>query len=790
MLNNYLKIAWRNLLQNKTFSFINIAGLSVGITAAVFILMWVRNEMNFDNFHPDSNRIFRVTTTLTADNWTWETTPLLLAKAAKQELPEVEEVARLYTTHWPVVKISGNKTYERKAAFVDPNWFKVFKYEFSSGNASAFSEHSKSIILTTSAAKKYFGKANPIGARINIDSADYEVSAVVKDAPANSSFRYDTFLPLSALLANKQRRANDENWDNYNYFTFVRLKPGASPAHASGNLNKIFKKHDQGLTTVSLVALKDMHFESDLQSSEFVHGNLNTVYTFSVLAFLLLLVACINYVNLTTARASLRAKEVSIRKIAGAGSRSLFYRFFADSALISFISLLVTLLLIRLFLPWFGLLTEKNFESAFASPAMWKVIGLALVGVMLLNGIYPAILLSSFKPLNVFRGATVLKVNDGYLRKSLVVIQFIVSVTLIACTIAIYLQMNFIGQADIGYSRSQVLSFPLPANIGSEKKISVIQTVKEELLKQSGIESVTSSNQSVVQIGSFSIGAANWPGRDTAFKPMTTQLSTDADFLNTLNLKMKQGRWFISGNKADNRNVILNETAVAQLKIPAPVIGHSFTFHGKAGQIIGVVKDFKYQSMHEKVGPLVVFNNPDWFNFITVRIAPKSTSGSVVAIQKTWSKILPDYPLEYDFIDQSFNALYKEDRKTSLLLLVFAGIAIVISSLGLFALAAFTAEQRRKEIGIRKVIGATLASLTALLSKDFVKLVLIAVVIACPISYWAITKWLQSFAYRISIGWEIFAFAGILALLIAVLTISVQTVKAAMANPVRSLRAE
>ena len=791
MIQNYFKTAWRSLWKIRTTSVINITGLSVGMTAAILIFLWVQNEMNFDNYHKDADNIYRVTTNLKVNNWIWETSPLLLADAVKKEIPEIEKTARLYDGNWPVFNINNSATYEKECAYVDDEWFSLFKYDFIEGNAAAFSGDVNSIILTASAAKKYFGNRNAMGATIRVDSMSYVVKGIVKDAPSNSSFQYTSFIPLANLLKDKDRRENDEQWQNANYITFIKAKTASNENVLAKKITDVFVKNSGDKeTTISLVPLKAMYFETDIQNSVFVHGSKTTVYIFIVLAFLLLLIACINYVNLTTAKASLRAKEVSVRKMIGAKRAHLFYQFITESVLVSIIALIATLVLLQLCLPVFNTLTGKVFELPLTSLDMWRVMGITLLAALLLNSIYPALVLSSFKPLNVFRGFTVLKIKDSYFRKSLVTLQFTVSVILISGTLIIYKQMQFIQHTDPGYNKSQVLTFPLPPNVSNENKNALVETIKQNLLAKSSIESVTVSNQSVENIGSASTGSADWDGHDTSYNPKIAQLATDADFASTLQLQMKEGRWFMKGNVVDENNVVLNEEAVKALNIHKPVIGQRFSFKGKTGQIIGVVKDFNYKSMHDKTGPLVAFNNPNWFRFFTVRVAPGNAEKAIHDVQDIWKQLLPGTPLEYSFLDDSFNQLYSEDQKTSSLIFAFAVIAIAVSCLGLFGLAAFTAEQRSKEIGIRKVLGATVTNLTVLISKDFIKLVCIAIVIATPISIMAMNAWIQNFAYRIDISWWMFAAAGLLALLIALITVSFQSIKAAIANPVKSLRTE
>ncbi|MEO5681392.1 MAG: ABC transporter permease [Chitinophagaceae bacterium] len=789
MLKNYIKNAWRNIGRNKTTSCIKIAGLSVGMTAAVLIFLWVQNETSFDNYR-DKKNIFRLTTL--APGWgAWETTPLLLAAAIKTELPEIEKTTRLYTNNWPVFSVKGNLFYEKECAYVDQDWFTIFDYNFIEGNAASFNEYPFSIVLSKSEASKYFGSSKALGQTIRVDSMDYHVRGVVADAAVNSSFQYKAFIPIAALLTNLQIRQNDEQWNNANYITFIKTIAGINPTATAAKISAILKtKANAGdATPIGMISLAEMHFETAIQNSAFIHGNRNTVYIFSLLGFLLLLIACINYVNLTTAKASLRAKEVSIRKITGANRAHLFFQFLTESVLISLLSLLATLLLVQLCLPAFNQLTGKFFTLPVLSLSLWKVMGITLSVALLLNSIYPAVLLSSFKPLQVFRGATVLKIKDSSFRKLLVVVQFTISVILIAGTIIIYKQMQFIQQTDPGYNRSQVLSFALPPVISRENRPSVIQAMKAELILQSGIDAVASANQPVVNIGSSCTECADWEGHDSSYKPRIAQLSADVDFQKTMQLQMREGRWF-SLEDGIRHGFILNEAAVTDFKLKLPAVGQTFIFKGDTGRVIGVVKDFAYKSLHEKMGPVVIFNNPAWRNQLVVRTAPKNAGAALLVIQKIWKKYIPQSPLEYTFLEDSFNNLYKQDQLASLLILVFAIIAIVISASGLFSLAAFEAAQRTKEIGIRKVLGATVTSITALLSKEFIQLVGIAILIASPLTLWMMRKWLEAFAYRISISWWMFALAGALALFIALLTTSLQAIKAAMTNPVKSLRSE
>ncbi len=463
MLKSYFKSAWRSLWKNKSTSGINIIGLSVGMTAAVLILLWVRNELSFDGSQPDADRIYRLTESANNNQWVWEGTPLPLADAAKKAIPEIDKIARINTGNWPVINLNNNPLYEKNCAYVDDDWFSIFHYDFKEGSAANFGSGLFSVILTESEARKYFGNHEALGATIRIDSLNYEVKAIVGDPPTNSSFQFKAFIPLKVLLLDKDRRANDESWDNNNYITFVKLKKAVNLALVNKKLTSLVPgNQDQ----ISSIPLKEMHFETDLQGSSFVQGNRNTVYLFTALGFLLLLIACINYVNLTTAKASLRAKEVSIRKMIGAQRFHLFNQFITESLLISIVALITTIMLVQICLPFFNLITSETFVLPLTSPDLWKVTGTTLAISFLLNSIYPALLLSSFMPLNVFRGLTVLKVKDASFRKGLVILQFTISVILIAASIIIYQQMQYIQKSNPGYNRARVLSFrmtPTPA---------------------------------------------------------------------------------------------------------------------------------------------------------------------------------------------------------------------------------------------------------------------------------------------------------------------------------------
>ena len=796
MLKNYFRTAWRSLLYNKGMATLNIAGLAIGMTAAVLIFLWVGNEWSFDAHQPHADRTYSMITRLPSKSSEWEGAAMPLADAVKKEVPGIETITRLMTDNQPVFIIGGEPQYEKHCAYVDPNWFTVFSYSFLAGDASALTGDPYSLVLTASGAEKYFGNREALGQTIRVDSLLYTVRAVVADAPANSSFQYDAYMPIAGLIANPQWRQIGEYWGNSDYRTFVRLVPGTNPATAEANISAVLQRYahddDHGLF-IGLQPLKAIHFDNSHSGSIFEHGNRQVVMLFSLLGLVILIVACINYVNLTTAKASLRSKEVSIRKIVGAARRQLFFQFVAESLLVSLFAAAVTIALVRLALPAFADLTGKDFSQAFNAPAIWEVLGLTLATAFILNSIYPALLLSSFKPLNIFRGITILKIKDSYLRKGLVVVQFCVSLFLLTGTVVIFRQLKFVQQTNPGYDREQVLMVRLPMQVDPSAKqgdaASRIAVMKQQLLTHSSIANVSLVSQPVVQIGSVS-NYADWEGRDTTVTKKVAQLSADADLEKTLHLQLTQGRWFRPGDKSDEQNYILNETAVQELQIRQPVIGAYFRMHGGPGKIVGVIKDFHFKSLHEKTGPLVIFNNPEWGHIFLVRTSPQGATTAVAAVQSAWKKNFPGLPLEYSFMDEQFNNLYRGDTMASTLVFVFAAMAVLISALGLFGLAAFAAERRTREIGIRKVLGATTASIGGLLSREFLILTGLAVLIVTPLEWWAMSGWLQNFAYRIDLSWWMLAapaaFGGLMTLTIT----GWQALRVAWKNPVRSLRTE
>jgi len=795
MIRNHLRTAWRNCWKNRSVNGINIAGLSAGMTAAILIFLWVQNETTYDSFHPGADSIYRITANITSAKWRWGTAPLPLADAMRDELPQVEKIAVIQTAYNTWFRIGDEFFEEKKAAYVGRGWFDLFHYDFVEGNAASFLAHPFSLALTESKARQYFGNRSPIGETLRIDSVNYEVRAVIKNNPSNSSFQYDVLIPLEAYLANPSIRKEAMTYNNFNCRIFFMLHKGVDPVQTAKKITTILNSHQEKAgTTIDLEPLRDMHFETGLTSSGTGVIDRKTVFIFSVLGIFLLVIACVNYVNLTTARASLRAKEVSIRKIVGADRKELFIQFILESLLVSIAALVITIILVRLSLPLFNHLTDKTFADPLTSPGMWKIVGITLFTATALNGIYPAILLSSFNPLNAFKGSNILRLKDVHLRKGLVVLQFTFSIMLIISAIIIQRQLNYIQYTNPGYDRSQVLSFRVPwslfRNQTSEAKAATLMSIRQELLGQTSVAGVSMAGESIVHLEKTNSGSADWEGHDTSFRPTVYELAVDEHYQQLFHIRLIEGRWFDEANATDKHNFILNETAINDLKMRWPVLGQRFIFQGDTGKIIGVVKDFHFASLHTRIAPLVILNRGSRRSTFYVKTQPGKASQALAAARALMQRYNPGKPFTYSFLDDEFEGLYRADQRLSTLILAFSVIAIVISCMGLFGLAAFAAERRMKEIGIRKILGASISNILALLSGDFIQLVTLSILIAGPLAGLMMYKWLQDFAYRITLGPDIFILAGLLAVAIALVTISFQSIRAALSNPVKNLRTE
>jgi ABC-type antimicrobial peptide transport system permease subunit len=781
-----MKTLFRNLFRGGIYSVVNIAGLSIGLAAAILIFLWVQNERSFDSYHADTERIYRINIANKADDDITAGSPYVLMKHIKAEMSEVENAAA-ELTWFPGgengIKIDDNVFSVKNAmAFVDKSWFEMFDYKLIDGSFEAFNENPYSLVLTESEAKKFFGNRRAAGSTVFIDSAAFTVQAVVEDNPANSSFRFKVLVSMSSRMANPMHKHSFDSWGMFNWNVFVKLRPQVDAEQAGRKITEILhgnsRFHDN---EINLHPLKDIHFEY-VRNSDIVHGDRKRVSIFGMLGLLLLITACINYVNLTTAKAGMRAKEVGIRKVIGARRISLLVQFIGESFVLSFISVCIALFLIYVLSPVYVPLMGN--EISFDMPAIWIISAITLMTVTLLNGIYPALILSSFNPINTLKGQSLSKVKNNTLRRGLTVFQFTLSAALTVCVIVVYKQMHHIRHINPGYNREQVAILELSENASVMKQ----KSLKHELQSLPELAGVSLCNANIVYIDEAYGDSADWDGKEEKAGTLIKTLGADADYLNMMGLQLAAGRWFEDGNIADESNVVLNETAIREFKIHEPYIGQRFDFLGKKGKIIGIVKDFHFSSMYESITPLVAITSVDYQYYrLAFKIHAGMSQQALDAAGKVWNKFFPDAPFDYTFLDDAFNDLHRSDIKTSRLILAFSFLAVIIAALGLFALATFATERRTKEIGIRKVFGASAYSIAIMLTKEFVILVAVAFAIAAPLAWILMNRWLDGFAYRINISAWMLAAGGILTLTIALLAVGVQAYRAAIANPVKAI---
>ncbi|GAB3926959.1 ABC transporter permease [Mucilaginibacter myungsuensis] len=802
MFKTYFKTAWRYLLNNKVTTLISVSGLAVGICCFLLLATYLLNELRYDRFHANADRIVRVgyhyQNANDAASNDMAITPTAVVPVFKKEFTEVEDGVRVYDYSGgspATIKYGENVLSERNILLADDSFFKIFTFNFIAGRAQTALAEPNSVVLTASAAKKYFGNDEPMGKVLIVNKINMVVGGVIEDVPAYSQIKFD-------MMGNYQiaERSKNLRWDSANDFSYFLLKPGAN-ADALGkkmsiylsNLLKIDPKSDDKVW-FTLEGLTSVHLYSKLSDGLEAAGNINYVYILGAVAVILLVLACINFLNLVTAKAAERAHEIGVRKVMGAVRKQLFIQFITEAGLITFFSLAIGLLLVGASFGSFSTFTAQKmgFETWHAS---WLVgfIAVLFVVVTFTAGTYPALYLSAFNPVSTLKGKGNNKQGSG-LRKGLVVFQFTVSVFFVICTIVVGSQLHHIQSMDTGINRSQVLVL----DIGG-MPYTRIEPFKAALTGQSGVASVSASYDSPVNVsGGYSINEAE--GKTGNFNLSVTAIPVEKDFARTVGIKIIQGRGFnltdeklvtVADEKQKTHGFIINETAAKALGWkPDIAVGKRISLNGRVGNIAGVAKDFNFVSLHEQIGPIVVFTDYSWFGKILIKTSAGNTANTLAEIQTEWKKFYPGKPFDYHFLDAEFDAMYKAESRTASILNMFTGVTIFISCLGLFGLAVFTTKQRFKEVSIRKVMGASVVSIVQLISSDFLKLVFFAVLIASPLAWIVMDNWLQNFAYRINVQWWVFVVAGFAAILIAFLTVGIQSIKAALLNPVKNLRNE
>ena len=789
MIKNYLLVAFRNLWRNKTFSAINIIGLSMGLTCSLLILLWVRDERRIDTFHANTANLYTIIQRTYADKkmGIGYYTPGQLGEELKRQIPEIEYAANYSTWGNLSTFRAGDKIIKENGEYAGADFFKLFGFPLLQGdNTTALSDISSIAISKKMAASLFGSPETAIGRTIRFENKqDFTVSAVF-DIPENSSLHFDYLINWKYLT-----RENEyiRDWDNVAPYTAVMLRPDANPEQIRTRIKYFLKNLNtrQGpnyRVELDMQRFDEMYLNGAFKNKQIGGGRIEYVRLFSIISIFILLIACINFMNLTTARSMKRAKEIGIRKTAGAMKKTLIMQFIGEAILISLIAVVLSIGLITLTMPLFNELSDKHIHLPFNDTRFWLQLAAITLFTGLISGSYPAFFLSSFNTVKVLKGSFRLGTGTGLFRKGLVTFQFVLSILLIIGTITISRQVRFIQAANLGFDRENLVTIPLEGAL-----INQYPLFKQELTKMPGIQQVTEISQSPVQTDNFWIDDITWENKDPQSHQVFAIINSEYDLIQTMHLELKEGREFSRTFPTDSANYILNESAIKNIGIKNP-IGHSLTCLGKKGTIIGVVKDFHFNSLHHPIAPLVITYGVSGGNTILIRTKAGMSSQAISSLEKECKSINPLFPFTYQFADEAYQRLYSSEDIIGKLSYFFAFLAIFISCMGLLGLAAFTAEQRGKEIAIRKVLGANLAQLFILLSRDFLALVLLAYVIAVPFSWWMINKWLEDYAYRTEISWSIFIAAGTLSLLIAIATVSFHVLKAAMTAPIKNIKSE
>jgi len=785
MFKNYLKVALRHLWGSKGFSFINIAGLSIGMASAMLITMWVYNQISYDRFHKNDQHLYQAWNRGTFDGRieVWDNVPKILGPTMRMEYPEISEVART-TTRWFVTR-TGNKKISSSALIADSTFLSLFSFPLIKGEVNTALNSSYSVVITEKMATKMFGTTDALNQVIAIDSNNFTVTGVMRDLPANTKFDFEMILPWSYLVTTGQ---DDQNWGNNSSHLYVLLKPASDPLAFNKKVQDVTKRHSAGAEQqeIFLHHISNWHLYSRFENGKIVGGRIELVRMLGIIAGFILLIACINFMNLSTARSEKRAKEVGIRKVAGANKGLIITQFLIESLSLALIAGIISIALVLLCLPSFNLLVGKELELPFDNLYLW----LAALCFIVLSGVtagsYPAFFLSSFSPARVLKGTFKKSNSVVNHRKILVVVQFTFAIVLVISTIIVTRQIRHAQMREAGYERGQLVYHWITGDLYKNFTL-----VKNELLKTGVAVSVTRTNSPLTSVMSNTWGY-EWAGKPPGDKTTINTFTQDQDLATTAGFQLLAGRDLdLDKYPADSTSMLLNESAAKVMGFEQP-LGQIVRDGDIPYRVVGVIKDFVLESPFERINPMVVLGpKTDWFNVINIKLNPdRAIASNLAEMGKIFTRYNPAYPFEYHFVDDDYTLKFEDQQRFSTLTTLFAGLAIFISCLGLFGLAANMAENRAREIGIRKVLGASLLKITVLLSRDFLLLVLISLLIAAPVAWYVMHSWLQGFSYRVDIEWWIFVVAGALSMLISLLTVSYQAIRAASLDPVNSLRAE
>ncbi len=789
MFRNFLKTTFRAFRRSSGFGVLNIVGLALGIACAGLIFMWVEDELSFDHLYPKHDNLFSIRMNLDYAGKIESNTvvPGPMPEAIRGTIPDIVNVMRMSWSR-DLFGLDDKATYER-GCFVDSSFFSMFQPAFVQGNASGFT-NPHSLVLSEKMANKFFGSANPLGKTLRINrQQDFVVIGVVKDQPSNVSIQFDWLAPVSNWV---HRYPWLNSWSTYGINTLVELRPGANLAQVNRQLTALLQPRDQlyAHATCMLYAMNDWRLYDNFTNGQQNGGRITQVRLFSVIAWIILVIACINFMNLSTARAGQRAREIGVRKTLGALRKTLIRQFLAETLVMAFIALLLAVGLIAVFLGGFNDLVGK--QLVFNPLTPMHLVGLLSIGGFcgLIAGSYPAFYLSSFRPVEVLKGQKVnLRKGAGYIRKGLVVTQFAVSISLIICTVIIYQQVQHIKARDLGYEKQRLVYTDMPAGMAEH-----FNAMRDDLLTSGAVEDAAISASPALQMWmTATSNQLTWEGNDLQIKRKINVESFSPEYLHTMGLTLTAGRNFHTDVRSDSGNVLINET-MAKVMGKAGRIGAVLSSGRYSYHVIGIIKDFLFNDLYAPVVPLMVSYDPETsanYGFLTIRLrAGGGLADNLARVEAVIKKHNPGYPVDLLFVDQQFNDRFQLETRTGKLAALFSLLAISISCLGLFGLAAYTAERRTKEMGIRKVLGASVVSLAAMLSNEFLRLVALSCAIAFPLAWWGMRQWLQDFAYRTAIHWWVFGLAGGAALLIALLTVSFQAVRAALSNPVKTLKSE
>lgn len=787
MLRNYLKIGFRNLIRHKSFSLINIAGLAIGLASSILILAWIKYELSYDQFHGDSEDIYRITCQL--EDFQAASSPTPLAPAMQRQFPEISDALRMSGPQTHLFSVKDQKYEESKVFFADSNFFRFFSFPIETGTLETIFDQPQSIVISPEIARKYFGQENALGQVIKINNQDdMVVTGVLGDTPVPSHLKFDLLIPTT-YLARSDRDLRDNIWDNFNFYSYVKLgSEDNSPTFIRDlghKIDKLYTENESGLDVkFNLQPLTAIHLHSNFHADVPGHGNIQSVYIFLFTAIFILLIACINFMNLSTARSARRAREVGFRKVAGALRSQIAGQFLAESCLIACISLLIAVAIIFLTLPSFNAISGQELNlQIFNLETILTIAGLTIV-IGLIAGSYPAIYLSGFRPVKVLSMQRNPAGSHQIFRNALVVIQFVFSIILLIGTVTIHQQQKFIREQNLGFDKENLLYVALRGKLRNNQ-----EAFRIALERNSLTENASFINQLPTNLMNATVGIS-WEGKNPEEQVLFAQLDADEHFIDIFKMQMRSGRSFSREFSTEDKRFIVNEKALQMMGFnEEEAIGKSFTLWDSPGTIVGVVKDFHFKPIQQPIEPMVIRYN-DRGDFIVVRTQAGKTEATIEALQHVHQEFNPDYPFEYGFVDQDLGNLYQSEKRLGKLVNIFALLAIFISCLGLYGLSAFLAERRKKEISIRKVIGANVGQVVYLLVRDFTRPIWIAMIIALPLAFSIVNKWLENFAYHVEIKWWVLALSCLAAWLIALLTVSFETVRAAIAHPSKALQSE